>query len=222
MAVRYFTAAVRGQPASMRRQQAYWYALETQSRRVVIEQGRFQAKRVTCRSCRSKWLPYEEKETDVAIAVALVEDAVNRRFDTALVVSADGDLCPGVGAVRRIHPSAKVVVAFPPARRSDEVRNTVDASFTIAERKLRRALLPRRSSALVGTPSLVPASGGDLVSLRIHVDTDPERVTVPSSRNLRTVPAEGCETVLIRPRAESEGDPWPCSASASRSKAPTS
>ncbi|HET6753366.1 MAG TPA: NYN domain-containing protein [Jiangellaceae bacterium] len=156
-AVRYFTATVRRKPASLRRQQAYWYALEAQCRRITIELGRFQQKSVTCRSCRNTWLSYEEKETDVAIAVGLVEDAASRRFDTALVVSADGDLCPAVRAVQRIHPSAKVVAAFPPARRSDELRNAVDASFTIAERKLQRALLPDK---VVGPGGKVVARPG--------------------------------------------------------------
>jgi uncharacterized LabA/DUF88 family protein len=142
VSVRYFTAPVRRQPASLRRQQKFWNALDVHCSRVTIELGRFQEKTITCRSCRSTWLSHEEKETDVAIAVALVEDAAMRAFDTALIVSADSDLCPGVRAVRRLHPSAKIVAAFPPARRSDELRHAVDASFTIAERKLQRSLLP--------------------------------------------------------------------------------
>jgi uncharacterized LabA/DUF88 family protein len=72
----------------------------------------------------------------------LVEDAATQAFDTALVVSADSDLCPAVRAVRRLHPAAKVVAAFPPARRSDDLRREVDASFTIARTKLARSLLP--------------------------------------------------------------------------------
>lgn len=35
-----------------------------------------------------------KKETDVNIAVTLVEDAALRCYDTALVISADSDLCP--------------------------------------------------------------------------------------------------------------------------------
>lgn len=63
------------------------------------------------------------------------------RSHTALVVSADSDLCPAVRAVRRLRPDARVVAAFPPARRSDELRRAVHGSFTIARRKLEQSLL---------------------------------------------------------------------------------
>lgn len=141
--VNYFTAPVRAQPGSLRRQQIYWNALDAHCPRVTIERGRFQKKTVACRSCGASWRSHEEKETDVAIAVSLVEDAGKRSFDTALLVSADSDLCPAIRAVRRLHPSAKVVAAFPPGRRSEELRSIVDASFTISRKKLSHALLPR-------------------------------------------------------------------------------
>jgi uncharacterized LabA/DUF88 family protein len=141
-AVKYFTAPVRRQPQALRRQQKFWSALDIHSNCLSIERGRFQEKTMTCRSCGSQWITHEEKETDVAIAVALVEDSVNRAFDTAMIVSADSDLCPAIRAVRRLHPAAKIVAAFPPARRSDDLRNEADASFTIAERKLAQSLLP--------------------------------------------------------------------------------
>lgn len=140
--VKYFTAPVRNNPASLRRQQKFWNALGAHCNVVTIQLGRFQEKTVTCRSCSVSWPSYEEKETDVGIAVALVEDAAVQAFDTALVVSADSDLCPAIHAVRRLHPGARVVAAFPPKRRSDDLRAAVDGSFTIAERKLQAALLP--------------------------------------------------------------------------------
>jgi len=142
VAVRYFTAALRDQPPALRRQQKFWNALKASCPRLTIELGRFQEKPVTCRSCRKGWISYEEKETDVGIAVALVEDAASAVFDTALIVSADSDLCPAVRAAKRLNHDAKVVAAFPPKRRSDELRKAVDGSFTIARRKLEQCLLP--------------------------------------------------------------------------------
>jgi uncharacterized LabA/DUF88 family protein len=156
--VRYFTAPVRRQPGSLRRQQTFWNALAVRCDCVTIERGRFQEKTVTCHKCGNTWRSYEEKETDVAIAVALVEDAAHKAFDSALVVSADSDLCPAVRSVRRLHPSAKVVAAFPPARRSDDLRREVDTSFTIAERKLKAALLPKSLRAPDGRTLSRPPS----------------------------------------------------------------
>lgn len=156
--MKYFTAPVRRQPASLRRQQTFWNALDVHCGCVTIERGRFQEKQMTCRRCGQTWHSYEEKETDVAIAVALVEDAARKAFDSALVISADSDLCPAVRAVRRLRRSAKVVAAFPPARRSDDLRRAVDTSFTIAERKLRSALLPAKITAPDGTAFSRPPS----------------------------------------------------------------
>jgi uncharacterized LabA/DUF88 family protein len=156
--IKYFTAAVRRQPGSQRRQQTYWNALDAHCSCLRIELGRFQEKLVRCHSCRTVWRSHEEKETDVGIAVALVEDAANKAFDTALLLSADSDLCPAIRAVRRIHPPAKLVAAFPPARRSDDLRRNVDTSFMIAERKLRRSLLPAQVKGPGGVVFTQPSS----------------------------------------------------------------
>lgn len=67
----------------------YLDALRERSPLVKIKDGRFQERSRRCRRCGSAWTVFEEKETDVNIAVALLADAVRDRFDTALVVSAD-------------------------------------------------------------------------------------------------------------------------------------
>lgn len=156
-AVKYFTAPVRRQPAALRGQQKFWNALDVHCSSATIIRGRFQEKTVTCRRCASAWITYEEKETDVAIAVALVEDAATRAFDAALIVSADSDFCPAVRAARRLHPAAKVVAAFPPARWSDDLRSEADASFTIARTKLAHSLLPEVVYGPGGKPFPRPA-----------------------------------------------------------------
>jgi hypothetical protein len=43
---------------------------------------------MTCRHCGNVWTSYEEKETDVNIAVGLVADAAASASDIALIVSA--------------------------------------------------------------------------------------------------------------------------------------
>ncbi|MGH3329395.1 MAG: NYN domain-containing protein [Streptomycetales bacterium] len=139
--VRYFTASVRADPPALARQSAYLGALGTHTD-IEIILGRFQQKTASCRSCGSNWITYEEKETDVSIAVSLIEDGVNDRFDTALLISADSDLCPAVHALKRLRPQVRVIAAFPPQRRSDDLRRSCDASFTIGHANLRQSLLP--------------------------------------------------------------------------------
>lgn len=138
----YFTARVRNRPGGERRQSTYLDALEAHCSKLRVVEGRFQLKHQQCRTCGATWVTYEEKETDVSIATALVEHAALNRYDTALLISADSDLCPAVHAVRRLQPTARIIAAFPPRRRSDDLRAAVDASFTIGNANLRQSQLP--------------------------------------------------------------------------------
>ena len=139
--VKYFTASVRNDPPALARQNAYIGALRTATS-VEVVRGRFQEKRVSCRSCRTTWTTYAEKETDVNIAVTLVEDSALQRYDTALVVSADSDLCPAVRSAKRLHSASNIVVAFPPKRHSDELKKAADGAFTIGDAVIRQSQLP--------------------------------------------------------------------------------
>lgn len=153
--VRYFTARVRNDPPAEHRQGTYLSALSTRPLTTVIE-GRFQKKRTKCRGCATTWKTYEEKETDVSIAVALVEDAVSDAYDTALLVSGDSDLCPGVRALKRLRPEKRVIAVFPPNRHSDDLRQAVDGSFVLGAANIRRSLLPDQMTVL-GTVLTRPA-----------------------------------------------------------------
>jgi uncharacterized LabA/DUF88 family protein len=90
----------------------------------------------------ASWITYEEKETDVNIAIALVEDAVQNRYDTAILISGDSDLRPAVAAVKRLRPEKRIVAAFPPSRHSRVLAQVVDAYLTIGDSKIRNAQLP--------------------------------------------------------------------------------
>ncbi|HEY3002905.1 MAG TPA: NYN domain-containing protein [Kribbellaceae bacterium] len=153
----YFTARVRNRLGSERRQSIYLDALAATCPKVSIVEGRFQLKRLRCRACGATRPSYEEKETDVSIAAALVEHAALNRYDTALLISADSDLCPAVRAVKRLRPAARVVAAFPPRRRSDDLRAVVDASFTTGDANLRRSQLPERVRSRIGVDLHRPA-----------------------------------------------------------------
>ena len=80
--------------------------------------------------------------TDVNIAVELLSDAYDNRFDTAIIVSGDSDLTGPVGSVRTRYPDKHVIVAFPPGRHSVDLNKAASASFTIGRKKLRDSQLP--------------------------------------------------------------------------------
>lgn len=134
VAVRYFTAPVLPEaddPEKPLRQRAYIDALETLPG-LSVHYGYF--------APRPRG-GYEEKMTDVNIAVELLHDAHTDRFDTAVLVSADSDLTSAVRAVRERY-GKRLVVAFPPARRSNELREAATGHTVIGADSLRNSQLP--------------------------------------------------------------------------------
>lgn len=140
--IRYFTARVRDDPDGGRRQSVYLDALASHCQKVSRVEGRFQQKNRSCASCGARWAGYEEKETDVNISAALIEDAVRDVYDTALLISGDTDLRPAVASVKRLRPRKLIFVGFPPQRYSARLAQVVDAYVRIGHDKVRNAQLP--------------------------------------------------------------------------------
>lgn len=143
-AVHYFTARIRANGHNvddMRRQSLYVEALQTLPD-TTLHFGHYLDKPRQCRQCGAQWMDYEEKMTDVNIAVQMLADAFDDRIDTALIISADSDLTTPVSKVRQRFPAKRVVIAEPPGRHSTALCNNASGYFTIGEAKLRASQLP--------------------------------------------------------------------------------
>jgi len=137
--VKYFTAQVDARvndPDQPVRQRTYWRALRTLGCVDIIE-GRFLTKRTQAPEAASidhmaalaragvsvvgthptmvDIYRSEEKGTDVNLATHLVHDAHLGRFDAALVVSNDSDLCEAIRIVKS--EIGKVVIVYTPHRK---------------------------------------------------------------------------------------------------------
>ena len=144
--VRYFTARVHydeNNPGKVHRQNLYIEALSTLPD-VVIHEGYFVEKGRTCRRCGSTYKDYEEKMTDVNIAMELLGDAYDDRFDTAMIVSADGDLAGPVAEIQRRYPSKRVIMAFPPDRVSVRIKDVANGYFSLGRNVMRSSQLSTR------------------------------------------------------------------------------
>ena len=106
VATHYLTTVVQHPEAKRRRQATYLEALQTLAG-FEIHYGQFLSETVVCRACGASYVTYHEKMTDVNIAVALMSDVHQDRFDLALLVSADSDLVGPVRAVRSLAASAR-------------------------------------------------------------------------------------------------------------------
>ena len=82
--------------------------------------------------------------TDVNIAVELLGDAQENAFDTAIIISGDGDLAGPLRHVRERYPEKRTVVAFPPGRHSAGLRNAATAHLTIGRDACRDSRLPEQ------------------------------------------------------------------------------
>lgn len=145
-AVRYFTARVEydpRDPGKQGRQSTYLEALATLPD-MYIHYGYFQSKSHQCYRCGATWHTYEEKTTDVNIAVEMLRDAQDDAFDSAILVSGDGDLAGPALAMRERYPAKRVRVAFPPNRSSVGLANAAAAYFAIGRDVLRDSQLPQR------------------------------------------------------------------------------
>ena len=142
IAVRYFTTRIAPRPkAKRRRQDTFIEALETLPD-LTIHFGRFLSKERTCLKCGETWQTYEEKMTDVNIAVELLGDAQDDLFDTAIIVSGDSDLVGPISTVLRRFPDKKVVVAFPPMRFSKSLHSSATSDIRVDQLMLRNSQLP--------------------------------------------------------------------------------
>jgi uncharacterized LabA/DUF88 family protein len=140
--VKYFTSPINNNRGKQERQNKYFDALRTRPLIEIIF-GRFQPDRKECDHCGHPAYHPQEKKTDVNIAVNLICDALEERFDTALLVTGDSDLVPAVEAVRRLTPHKRIVVAFPPRRSSDELSSVSGGKpIRIWESLLRQNRLP--------------------------------------------------------------------------------
>lgn len=140
VSAKYFTARLSGPGPKWEQQKSFLEALETREHCSTLF-GRYQDEPHCCSACGFQRLVAKEKMTDVNIATELVSDAYENLYDTAILVSGDADLTPAVRKVLAL-PGKRIVVAFPPKRVSQHLRQSCSASFVIGRAKLSASQLP--------------------------------------------------------------------------------
>jgi uncharacterized LabA/DUF88 family protein len=137
--VKYFTSRVSSPPNKVKRQGNFIEALETLSN-IETYYGKYQSNPFTCSKCRQVSKIQNEKMTDVNIAVEMLADAHQNKFDTAILISADSDLKATIQKVLELFPEKRVTVAFPPSRFSFELSKIATASFTIGRKRISESI----------------------------------------------------------------------------------
>ena len=136
--IHYFTALAThlSDPKIAARHRAYIAALTDRGVHVVL--ANFKQKNPRCSQCGKYYVAYEEKETDVNIAVALIRAFIEDECDTAVIVSGDTDLVAAVTAAKSLFPAKKVAVAFPYRRYNTHFKSIADFTFKIKPHRYER------------------------------------------------------------------------------------
>ena len=143
-------------PGAVSRQSAYLAVLDDSGVNVTL--SRFKQKDVICPRCGNRFIRHEEKETDVAIGMKLMEIAARGEREVAVVISGDTDMVPAIKAAKRLSPSLVVGVAFPFMRHNTELQAVADFTFSISQRDVQRAQFPSTVSLSDGRTIVKPAN----------------------------------------------------------------
>jgi uncharacterized LabA/DUF88 family protein len=136
--------------------------------KVNVVLGRYMHKPMLCRvhGCsfagKREFMRPEEKQTDVNIALQMLDDAYQGLADRFVLVSGDSDLVPALAMVRARAPQIEIVVYVPnnhPSRGAAvELRTAADKARNLPLVELRHAQFPAVVRGAGGRTVTKPAS----------------------------------------------------------------
>lgn len=131
----YYFSAIRfymqsSDPGIISRHKLYIRCLEDTG--IITILGRFKEKSVFCHKCSSKLKKHEEKETDVSIAIKILQLAFFDLADIIVIITGDTDLAPAVKAAFEYSKKVQICFGFPYRRKNAELeRLTKTRCFVI-------------------------------------------------------------------------------------------
>lgn len=137
----YYFTAVQSRTEKKERQDLFFSANKLNPKFKLIF-GKFLSKKV--RFGGNEYTTFEEKQTDVNIAVEMLRNVFYKKVDISILVSADSDLLPPINLIRELNQEHKVFVYFPPKRHSADLSLNSDASIKLAryEHRFKKSMLP--------------------------------------------------------------------------------
>lgn len=131
VAVKYFSAYAYWNPQAVARHKKYVKDLKAVGVEVIL--GQFKKKGPNG--------AHEEKETDINIALNLVLDGVDDRYDTAKLLSVDSDLVAAVREAKQRQPSKNIVIVKPPGRSRfgrELVQESGGSGYVLKENRIKK------------------------------------------------------------------------------------
>ena len=107
----YFTAIPENNKKKAERHQLYCKALESTGIKIIY--GQYKDKFVNCPLCKQEFKSYEEKETDVNVALWILRRGIEDGYDKAVLFSGDSDLAPALENAQELFKDKIFQVMFP-------------------------------------------------------------------------------------------------------------
>lgn len=130
----YFSALATWNPQKVQRHKALLKALRLSGVKIVL--GEFKLKDKKCRLCNGVYQTYEEKQTDVNIAIKLFQEGIMDNYDRAIIISGDSDLIPALEAVKKAFPAKEMGIVIPTGRKAESLKATADFYMKMKEKHL--------------------------------------------------------------------------------------
>jgi uncharacterized LabA/DUF88 family protein len=150
-AVNFYTAVLNWQPDKQIRHRNYIAAQQAVG--VTVHESNFKKSTRRCvafdRNCKF----YEEKQTDVAIAVSLTADALMGKMGRAVLITADSDQIPTAKFLQTV-PGVRLSLIFPPGRKAlaRDLGGVIQDRHELTKGQLLTCRLPRTVLNGNGTP----------------------------------------------------------------------
>lgn len=136
----YFTALTTWSPDKVKRHKDFIKAQEIKGVKIIY--GEFKRKDKLCPICKKTYQTFEEKQTDVNIAIQLLKLAIQDKYDKAFIISGDSDLIPSIEAVKSAFPNKQIGVIIPIYRSAEQLKQTCDFYMKMKEKHLQSSMLP--------------------------------------------------------------------------------
>jgi uncharacterized LabA/DUF88 family protein len=138
--VYYFTALTSWNQKKVKRHKIYIKALNSAGVKMVY--GQFKKKTKRCKICHKVYETFEEKQTDVNIAIYLFKLAIEDRYDKAFIISGDSDLIPSIMAIKESFAQKEIGVIIPIRGRAFELKSACDFHIQMKEKHLKMNQFP--------------------------------------------------------------------------------
>ena len=119
VSVEFCTAFYPGDHGKRVRHEAYNKALRL--RGVKIHEGHYIQEDRNCPACHHEWKRWNEKQTDINVALSIFEGARLDLYDHAYLLSADSDQTATVQWFRKAFPLKAITIVIPPGRPGSKI-----------------------------------------------------------------------------------------------------